>query len=137
MQRCIVAFSAGPRWRRSRAGATRVEVLRSIGGLPAHIAGAFRGADRLPAGRHRRCTSSSIAAATRSTRSTDGGPAQKIVEIGAEAGRVLDPTRVRLDPRDGSFVVADAPNSRERIQIFTPAAAGSAASRCQDASCRG
>ena len=31
---------------------------------------------------------------------------------------MLDPTAFDIDPHDGSFVVADAPNSHERLQIF-------------------
>jgi DNA-binding beta-propeller fold protein YncE len=42
----------------------------------------------------------------------------EIVQIGAEPGRIIDPTAFAVAP-DGSFVVADAPNGRERIQIFT------------------
>jgi hypothetical protein len=44
----------------------------------------------------------------------------EIVQIGAEPGRILDPTAFSVAP-DGSFVVADAPNNRGRIQIFGPA----------------
>ena len=46
--------------------------------------------------------------------------AWEIVTIGAEPGRIIDPTAFAVEP-DGTFVVADAPNNRERIQIFTPA----------------
>ena len=31
---------------------------------------------------------------------------------------MLDPTAFDIDPHDGSFVVADAPNGRERLQFF-------------------
>jgi hypothetical protein len=44
----------------------------------------------------------------------------EIVQIGAEPGRILDPTAFSVAP-DGSFVVADAPGNRGRIQIFGPA----------------
>jgi len=44
----------------------------------------------------------------------------EIVQIGAEAGRIIDPTAFAVEP-DGTFVVADAPNNRERIQIFSSA----------------
>jgi len=44
----------------------------------------------------------------------------EIVQIGAEPGRILDPTAFSVAP-DGSFVVADAPRGAERIQIFGPA----------------
>jgi len=43
----------------------------------------------------------------------------EIVRIGAEPGRVIDPTAFSVAP-DGTFVVADAPGGLERIQIFTP-----------------
>lgn len=44
----------------------------------------------------------------------------QIVQIGSETGRIIDPTAFAVEP-DGTFVVADAPNNRERIQIFTSA----------------
>jgi hypothetical protein len=44
----------------------------------------------------------------------------RIVEIGSEPGRILDPTSFAVAP-DGSFVVADAPRGMARIQAFTPA----------------
>lgn len=46
----------------------------------------------------------------------------EIVRIGGEPGRIIDPTAFACEP-GGSFVVADAPNNRERIQIFTRAGA--------------
>lgn len=46
--------------------------------------------------------------------------AWEIVQIGAEAGRIIDPTAFAVEP-GGTFVVADAPNGRERIQIFSAA----------------
>jgi hypothetical protein len=44
----------------------------------------------------------------------------EIVQIGAEPGRILDPTAFSVAP-DGSFVIADAPGNRARMQIFGPA----------------
>jgi len=44
----------------------------------------------------------------------------EIVQIGAETGRIIDPTAFAVEPQ-GTFVVADTPNRRERIQIFTAA----------------
>jgi len=41
------------------------------------------------------------------------------VHIGGEPGRIIDPTAFAVGPQ-GTFVVADAPERRERIQIFTP-----------------
>src|SRR6185503_6924308 len=44
----------------------------------------------------------------------------EIVKIGAESGRIIDPTAFAIEP-SGAFAVADAPNNRERIQIFSAA----------------
>ena len=41
----------------------------------------------------------------------------EVVRIGAEPGRIIDPTAFSVAP-DGTFVVADAPGGLERIQIF-------------------
>ena len=46
--------------------------------------------------------------------------AWQIVQIGAEPGRIIEPTAFAVAP-DGSFVVADAPGNRGRIQVFSPA----------------
>jgi hypothetical protein len=95
----------------------RIEVLQSTGGLPAHIAGMFRdprGFQQTDGGRYfvfdRRAHAVYAIA---------GDTATKIVDIGAEPGRVLDPTAFDLDSSDGSFVVADAPRRQPRIQLFT------------------
>ena len=40
-----------------------------------------------------------------------------MVTIGGETGRVIEPTAFGLAP-NGNFVVADAPNGRERLQVF-------------------
>ena len=95
----------------------RIEVLRSTGGLPAHIAGLFRdplGFQQTDAGQYFVFDRRAHAVYTMA-----GDAARKIVEIGSEPGRLLDPTAFDLDPSDGSFVVADAPLRRSRIQVFT------------------
>ena len=46
--------------------------------------------------------------------------AWEIVKIGAEQGRIIDPTAFAIEG-SGAFAVADAPAGRERIQIFSPA----------------
>ncbi|PYR57470.1 MAG: hypothetical protein DMF85_13590 [Acidobacteria bacterium] len=100
----------------------RVEVLQSTGGLPAHIAGSFReplGFQQTEAGRYyvfdRR-------GHTVYTVDPQADAPRKLAEIGAEAGRLLDPSAFDLDPTDGSFAVADAPGRQERVQIFTATA---------------
>lgn len=48
---------------------------------------------------------------------TPSGDLSEIVRIGPEAGRLLGANSFHLWP-DGRFVVADAPEGRERVQIF-------------------
>jgi hypothetical protein len=96
----------------------RIEVLRSTGGLPAHIAGSFSeplGFQQTDAGQYFVFDRRAHAVFT-----VTGDAARKVVEIGSEPGRVLDPTAFDLDPSDGSFVVADAPLRQSRVQVFTP-----------------
>jgi hypothetical protein len=98
------------------APAPRVEILRSTCGLPAHIAGSFRaplGFQQTDGGRYFVFDRRAHAVFT-----IAGDAARKVVEIGAEPGRVLDPTAFDLDPSDGTFVVADAPLRQSRIQAF-------------------
>ncbi len=92
--------------------------LRSVGGLPAHVAGRFteltlcrqaaEGAflvfDR------RSHTVFSVAPGVDEPR--------EIVQIGAEPGRILRPYAFDL-AADGSFVIADAPGGRGRVQFFS------------------
>jgi hypothetical protein len=95
----------------------RIEILQSIGGLPAHIAGSFRdpfGFQQTDSGQYFVFDRRAHAVFT-----IAGDEAKKIVDIGAEPGRVLDPTAFDIDPAGGSFVVADAPLRRPRVQIFT------------------
>ena len=95
------------------------EILRSISAVPAHVAGRFReaiGFQQSDSGQYfvfdrRAHTVFGIDNAQASS--------WEIVQIGAESGRIIDPTAFAVAP-DGTFVVADAPNGRERIQIFTP-----------------
>jgi hypothetical protein len=97
----------------------RVEVLLARGGLPAYVAASFAE----PIGFQRSRNGDSyvfdrrdhvvyrIDAQTRQV--------QKIVQIGLEEGRIIRPGAFDMAP-DGTFAVADAPNNRERIQIFSP-----------------
>ena len=99
----------------------RVEILRSTGGLPAHIAGAFE----KPLAYQRTDDGRSFVFDRRSHAvfAIVDGDVKKIVDIGAEPGRILDPSAFDMDPSDGSFVVADAPLGRPRIQAFNAAGA--------------
>jgi len=98
--------------------ALTVEVLRSVGGLPPHIVGLFEEPlyfQQAPGGAYyvfdRRAHSVYLVDAAKKS-------ANKIVEIGPETGRIIQPRGFDTSPA-GPFVVADAPRGVERIQIFS------------------
>lgn len=99
--------------------AIKPDTIRSVGAVPPHIAGRFReaiGFQQSAFGQYyvfdrRAHTVYGIDEAQESV--------WQIVQIGAEPGRIIDPTAFSVAP-DGTFVVADAPNNVERIQIFSP-----------------
>lgn len=102
----------------ARTDAARaVDLLRSIGGLPPHIVGLFEeplGFQQTPDGPYyvfdrRGHTVYAIDA--------DKNAARRIVEIGQELGRIIQPRGFDTSA-DGSFVVADAPRGVERVQMF-------------------
>jgi NHL repeat-containing protein len=104
----------------ARLAALRVEILTSLGGLPPHVSGAFEdpsGFRQGPAGDYfvfdRRGHSVYRIPPDRSS-------AQRIISIGQEDGRVIDPTGFDM-AEDGRIVVADAPRGRQRIQVFDAA----------------
>jgi hypothetical protein len=96
----------------------RVEALRSVGGLPPEIVGVYRE----PAG-FQQLSSGQYLVFDRRAHAVFGVDAGKtttwkLVDIGEEPGRVVDPLAFDAEP-GGSFVVADAPGGRERVQVFT------------------
>src|SRR4051794_32373379 len=96
------------------------DVLRSTGAVPPYVAGQFRD----PAG-FQQSASGQYFVFDRRGHTVYGLDAQQssawqIVTIGGESGKIIDPTAFAVEP-NGTFIVADAPNNRERIQIFTPA----------------
>jgi len=98
--------------------ARAADVLESIGAIPAHLAGRFReavGFQQADSGEYLVFDRRSHAVFAIDERRTT---VREIVKIGAEPGRIIDPTAFAVDA-DGTFAVADAPGSRERIQIFT------------------
>lgn len=102
--------------------ALKSDVLRSASAVPAHVAGR----SREPTG-FQQSSSGQYFVFDRRAHTVYGlderqSSAWEIVRIGGEPGRIIDPTAFAAEP-DGSFVVADAPNNRERIQIFTRAGA--------------
>jgi len=94
-----------------------IETLQSVGGLPAHIAGAFNditACEQSASGDYfvfdRRAHAVFTVPASLDAR-------REIVKVGAEPGRLLRPYAFDL-AEDGTFVVADAPANRGRIQEF-------------------
>jgi hypothetical protein len=101
----------------SPPAAIEPDVLQSTGAIPAHIAGRFREA----AGFQQSASGQYFVFDRRAHAvfGVDEGQTSswEVVRIGAEAGRIIDPTAFSVAP-DGTFVVADAPDGLERIQIF-------------------
>lgn len=109
----IAAAAGAP----SASSVAQIETLQAIGGLPAHIAGQFEdpvGFARLRSGEYlvldRRAHTVYAIDAKKTT-------ARKVIEIGFEKGRVLQPAVLAVSA-DDIFAVADAPNGLERIQYF-------------------
>jgi len=95
-----------------------IQILKSVAALPAHVAVQFQ---QLTACRQN--TDGVYFVFDRRAHSVYTAPpnlerAQKLIEIGTEPGRVLDPTAFDL-AGDNTFAVADAPHGRPRVQIFT------------------
>jgi hypothetical protein len=99
---------------------SRVDVLKSVNALPPHVVGLFRepidfkqtaGGDYYVFDR-RGHTVYRVDAS--------GEAATKLVQIGAEEGRLIEPSAFDV-ANNGTFAVADGPNGRERISIFNAA----------------
>jgi hypothetical protein len=97
----------------------RVEVLKSSGGLPAHVVGLFTEPINFQQARDGAQYVFDRRAHTVYRIHESLGTAVKIVQIGQEEGRIIEPTAFDLDP-GGMFVVADAPKNVERVQLFGP-----------------
>jgi hypothetical protein len=103
------------------SGATLLDVQerRAIGALAAHIAAGFdeiAACQLTPAGEFIVFDRRAHAVFT----IPHGADApKKIVEIGAEPGRIISP--IAFDSAaDGSFVIADTPRDQQRVQFFLP-----------------
>lgn len=97
-----------------------VEVLKAVSALAPHVVGLFRD----PIGFKRTANGDYYVFDRRGHTvyavSPDGATATKLVQIGAEEGRLIEPSAFDVAV-NGSFAVADAPNARERVQIFDAA----------------
>jgi hypothetical protein len=95
-----------------------VQTLHAIGGLPAHIVGQFED----PVGFAEATTGEFVVLDRRAHTvyavNAKKTAARKVLQVGFEKGRVLQPAVLALSA-DDIFAVADAPNGRERIQYFT------------------
>jgi hypothetical protein len=103
---------------RSSPGA--VDVLKSVSSLPPHIVGLFRD----PIGFKQTANGDYYVFDRRGHTvylvDAGGSQARKLVQIGAEQGRLIEPSAFDVAV-NGSFAVADGPNGRERVQIFDAA----------------
>ena len=107
-----IATTRGP-----SARIAEIETLTAVAALPAHIAGTFQQmttCQQTAAGDYfifdRRSHAVFVAPAGLDA-------ARKLITIGAEAGRLLDPSAFDLG-NDDTFVVADAPGGQPRVQLF-------------------
>ena len=96
---------------------SEIETLTAVAALPAHIAGSFQqlsNCQQTAGGDYfifdRRSHAVFVAPAGLES-------ARKLITIGAEPGRLLDPSAFDL-ASDDSFVVADAPGGQPRVQVF-------------------
>ena len=114
---CVVVLLASALLGTRTDAALAVDVLRSVGGLPPHIVGLFEeplGFQQTPGGPYyvfdrRGHTVYAIDA--------DKKAARKLIEIGQELGRIIQPRGFDTSAT-GSFVVADAPRGVQRVQMF-------------------
>ncbi|RPJ59530.1 MAG: hypothetical protein EHM24_27830, partial [Acidobacteria bacterium] len=93
------------------------ETLRSVAAVPPEIAGAFRDPVAFAQAASGQYFVLDDAAHTVYGIDAAFTGAWKLVSVGGEAGRILQPTGFGLAP-NGTFVVADRPGERERIQVF-------------------
>jgi hypothetical protein len=118
------AVQASPRQGRSSPGApraftvsSRAQVLRSAAAVPPDIVGLFRDPVAF-----QQAASGQYFVLDRLGHVVYGMDkdltgAWKVVQIGREAGRLLEPTAFSVAP-NGTFVVADRPAALERVQVF-------------------
>jgi len=97
--------------------ALRVETLRSTGSLPPHIVGSYEE----PINFQQDASGTYFVFDRRghTVHTVDAGKTttRKILEIGQEDGRVIQPTGFDVTA-DGRFVVADVPRAQQRVQTF-------------------
>jgi hypothetical protein len=95
----------------------RVDVLKAAGGLPPETCNTFRDPIAL-----QQASAGAYYVFDRRDHAVYSVPANgrgavKIVDVGGEGGRLLEPTAFDL-AANGTFAVADAPRGQERLQVF-------------------
>jgi hypothetical protein len=97
--------------------ALRVETLRSTGSLPPHIVASYE--EPLNFQQDASGTYFVFDRRGHTVHTVDAGKTttRKILEIGLEDGRVIQPTGFDVTA-DGRFVVADVPRAQQRVQTF-------------------
>jgi len=99
--------------------ALHVDVLRPATALPPHITGLFEepiAFEQVASGYYFVFDRRAHAIYTIDPERTQ---ARKVVDIGQEEGRIIQPTGFATTPQ-GAFVVADVPRGQERLQVFGP-----------------
>ncbi len=96
----------------------QTETLRAVSALPAHIAGRFTELSSC-----RQMADGSFLVFDRRSHTVfsvaaEADAPREIIQVGAEPGRILRPYAFDATP-EGTFVVADAPAGRGRVQVFT------------------
>jgi hypothetical protein len=93
------------------------EIIQSVAAVAPHVAGRFRD----PKGFQQASSGYRLVFDRRAHIVYGLGDALDeawpIVHVGPEPGRIIGPTAFSLAP-DGTFVVADSPDNRDRIQVF-------------------
>ena len=97
--------------------ALRVEILRSTGGLPPHIVGTYEDAINFQQDASGTYFVFDRRGHTVHTVDANKTMTRKLLEIGQEDGRVIQPTGFDI-ASDGRFVVADVPRAQQRVQTF-------------------
>ena len=97
----------------------RVETLRSVAALPAHLAASFREPDGFVELRSGEYLVADRRGHTVYLVARDMGSAQPVVRIGQEPGNILRPFGFDVDRDAGLIVIGDSPGPTDRIQVFT------------------
>jgi hypothetical protein len=99
--------------------ALRVEILKPVAAIPPAIVGEFRDPVAFQQAANGQYFVFDRRAHTVYGIDQKRTAAWKLIQVGGETGRVIEPGAFDLAP-NGTFAVADAPRGAERVQIFGP-----------------